>query len=53
MIIRSDFPGGNIIVDAVDGSTVRLRQDWSTSAEWWFYWCFRVEDAAGKAVRFD
>jgi murein tripeptide amidase MpaA len=52
MTIDADFPGGNIIVEAVESDRVRLRQDWSTSSEWWFYWYFRVKGAAGRRVWF-
>src|SRR5215212_1677808 len=52
MHIDSDFPGGNVIVVSVDGDVVRLRQDWSTSTEWWFYWALRVRGAAGRTLRF-
>ncbi len=52
MKIDADFSGGNIIVDAVEGESVRLRQDWSTSSQWWFYWCFRVRGAEGRSLRF-
>ena len=51
MQLDSNFPGGNIII-GMDGDAVRLRQDWSTSSEWWFYWAFRVRGAAGSRVRF-
>jgi len=51
--IDADFPGGNIIIDSVDGDTVRLRQDRRTTTEWWFYWHFRVRNAAGRTIRFE
>jgi hypothetical protein len=54
--ICSNFPGGNIICERIDDAsntaTMWLRQDWSSSTEWWFYWQFRVQGAAGKTVRF-
>lgn len=50
--IDCDFPGGNILVDGIDGDTVRLRQDIRTTTEWWFYWNFRIRGAAGRTVRF-
>lgn len=48
------FPGGNIIVDSIEGATVSLRQDLRDTAGDWFYWHFRVRGAAGRtlAVRF-
>jgi hypothetical protein len=56
--IDADFPGGNIIVEDVQSTSdgtwqVRLRQDYSTSFEWWFFWRFRVRGAAGQRVRFE
>lgn len=47
-----DFPGGNIIVDDVDGNVARLRQDIRDSDRDWFYWCFRARGAAGGTARF-
>ncbi len=48
--IDADFPGGNIIVDRMDGDEVWLRQDRSNSDNWWFYWCCRVGGAAGRTL---
>lgn len=53
MHIDCDFPGGNILVDAIDGDVVRLRQDRRTTSEWWFYWHFRVRGAGGRTIRFE
>lgn len=52
--IRSDFPGGNIIVDGIDpeNNSVRLRQDWSTSSAWWFWWYFQIESRPGETLTF-
>ena len=50
--IDAAFPGGNILVDAIDGDTVYLRQDVRTTTEWWFYFHFRVAGAAGRTIRF-
>ncbi len=52
MIIESSYPGGNIVVDGVEGDVARLRQDLRTTTEWWFYWNFRVRGAAGRTVTF-
>ena len=46
------FPGGNIIVDRIDGDTVHIRQDLRDTKGWWFWWNFRVQGAAGRALRF-
>lgn len=51
--VDRDFPGGNILVDGIEGQTIHVRQDWSTSREWWFYWALRVTGAAGQTLRFD
>ncbi len=45
------FPGGNIIVDQIEGDTVRLRQD-NRDSKPWFYWYFRATGAAGRTVEF-
>jgi len=50
--IDSDFPGGNIVVDAIDGDTVRLHQDLRDTTTDWFYWYFRVRGAAGRTLTF-
>jgi hypothetical protein len=46
------FPGGNIIVDAIDGDTIRLHQDLRDTRGDWFYWYFRVRGAAGRTLTF-
>lgn len=46
--IDADFPGGNIIVERIDGDHVYLRQDLRDTAGDWFYWCFRVRPSAGR-----
>ena len=51
--IDSDFPGGNAVVEAIDGDTVRLRPDLRDTEGSWFYWCFRVRGAQGRTLRFD
>jgi hypothetical protein len=53
LVIDANFPGGNIIVDSIDGDTVRLRQDRRTTTEWWFYWLFRIQGTAGRTIRFE
>jgi hypothetical protein len=50
--VDADFPGGNIIVDKVDGDIVSLHQDLRDTAGDWFYWQFRVRGAQGRTVRF-
>ena len=45
------FPGGNIVVDGVDGDTVRLHQDLRDTEGDWFYWCLRLRGAGGRRLR--
>jgi len=49
--VDADFPGGNIIVEEIDGSRLVVRQDPRDTAEWWFWWDFRVRGAAGRTLR--
>lgn len=50
--IDSAFPGGNIVVEGIDGDEVRVHQDLRDTLIDWFYWCFRVKGAAGRNLRF-
>jgi hypothetical protein len=50
--IDSDFPGGNIVIENVDGDDVRLHQDLRDTPSDWFYWCFCVRGAEGRTLRF-
>jgi hypothetical protein len=50
--IDADFPGGNIIVERIEGDTILLRPDQRDSSTWWFYWYFRVRDAADRNLKF-
>ncbi|UCE47286.1 MAG: hypothetical protein JSW47_16985 [Phycisphaerales bacterium] len=52
IIVDDDFPGGNIIVDRIEGDTVFLRPDQRDSSTWWFYWHFRVCGVAGRTLTF-
>jgi len=52
MDIDGSFPGGNIVVENVTGSEVRLHQDLRDTTIDWFYWCFGVKGAAGRSLRF-
>lgn len=49
--IDCEFPGGNIIVDQIEGDSVRLRPDYRDGSPW-FYWYFRATGAAGRTVEF-
>lgn len=50
--IDSNFPGGNIVVEGIDGDEVRLHQDLRDTSSDWFYWCFRVRGAEFRTLRF-
>ena len=50
--IDCDFPGGNILVDRVEGDDVYLQQDPRDTTGFWFYWSFRVRHAAGRRLIF-
>jgi hypothetical protein len=50
--VDADFPGGNIIVDKIDGDKVAVQQDLRDTAGEWFYWQFRVRGAQGRTVTF-
>jgi hypothetical protein len=51
-MIDHHFPGGNIVVESVDGDEVYLHQDLRDTGTDWFYWAFRVRGAAGRRLRF-
>jgi hypothetical protein len=51
-LVDADFPGGNILVDRIEGDQVYLHQDPRDTPEWWFYWYFRVRGAAGRTLSF-
>jgi hypothetical protein len=50
--VNASFPGGNIVVEKIEGDTVFLRPDLRDTQGWWFYWNFRVTGAAGRTVTF-
>ncbi|MEE8451048.1 MAG: hypothetical protein V3R99_04005 [Thermoguttaceae bacterium] len=50
--IDADYPGGNILVESIDGDVVALRQDLRDTEGWWFYWSFRAYGAEGKTLTF-
>ncbi len=52
--IDADFPGGNILVERIDGDTVYLSPDLRDTEGWWFYWNFKIADVpVGKTLTFD
>lgn len=50
--IDADFPGGNIVVESVDGDEVRLHQELRDTIGDWFYWCFRIRGCGGRVLHF-
>ncbi len=50
--ISADFPGGNIVVQRVEGHRVFVCQDLRDTEGWWFYWYFAVRKAAGRELEF-
>ena len=50
--IDTKFPGGNAIVEKIEGDTVTLRSDLRNTKGYWFYWCFEVSGAGGRTVHF-
>jgi len=52
VVVDADMPAGNVVVDGIEGDTVRVHQDLRDSGMW-FYWAFRVRGAAGRTLKFD
>lgn len=50
--IDAGFPGGNIVLERIEGDDVYLHQDPRDTAGFWFYWNFRVGGAAGRTLAF-
>lgn len=50
--IDADFPGGNIILERIEGDDVYVRPDLRDTQGQWFYWCFRVRGAEGRSLTF-
>ena len=50
--VDADFPGGNLILDEIDGDAVRLHQDLRDTEGDWFFWHFRARGAAGRSLTF-
>ncbi len=50
--IDASFPGGNILVNKIEGETVTLGPDQRDSVVPWFYWYYRVTGAGGKRLTF-
>ncbi len=52
LVIDDRFPGGNIVVERIEGDRVDLRPDLRDTQGWWFYWNFRVRGAEGRTLTF-
>lgn len=50
--IATDFPGGNVTVDAIEGNLVKLSPDLKDTKVPWFYWYFAVRGAEGQTLQF-
>ncbi len=50
--VDAEYPGGNIVVDRIEGDRVFLKPDLRDTEGWWFYWNFRVTGAAGRTLTF-
>lgn len=50
--IDADFPGGNIVLDKIDGDVVYLAPDLRNTEGTWFYWYFRLRGAEGRRIQF-
>jgi hypothetical protein len=50
--IDARYPGGNIVVERIEGDQVYLRPDLRDTNGWWFYWNFRVRGAIGRTLTF-
>ncbi len=50
--VDAGFPGGNIVLEKIEGDTVFLRPDLRDTRGDWFYWHFRVRGAGGRELTF-
>ena len=50
LTVDCDVPGGNIVVDDVDGDAISVHQDLRDTEGDWFYWYFRVCRAGGRTL---
>ena len=46
--IDCNFPGGNILVEGLEGDRLDVRPDLRDTTITWFYWAFRLRGAAGR-----
>ncbi|MBL8849865.1 MAG: hypothetical protein JNG89_09280, partial [Planctomycetaceae bacterium] len=50
--IDADIPGGNIVVERIEGNDVWVHQDQRDTPRFWFWWHLRVQGAAGRTLTF-
>lgn len=50
--IETDFPGGNALVEKIEGNVVHIAPDNRDSRLPWFYWYFAIKGAGGQTVTF-
>ena len=50
--IRADFPGGNVIVEKIEGDVVTLKPDLRGGRDW-FYWSFECQTNESRKLRFE
>lgn len=53
MKIDTDFPGGNLLVASQSASSAVIAPDLRDTPRPWFWWCFRVTEAAGQQLEFE
>lgn len=54
LLVDTDIPAGNALIESVRGDVIRFRPDCrDTIAEPWFYWHLRVRGCAGRRLRFE
>jgi zinc carboxypeptidase len=51
--IDSDFSGGNIVIDSIEGDVVKLHQDLRDTEGDWCYWYFRIRGAQKRKLTFE
>lgn len=50
--INADFPGGNVIVERIEGDVVTITPDLRGGRDW-FYWSFECQTNASRKLRFE
>ncbi len=52
LAVDDGVPAGNVVVEKIEGDVVYLKPDLRDTKGDWFYWAFRVCNAAGRTLRF-